>query len=133
MSTEPIRFEHRGAQRFDYHLPVAIHLPSNAIEGLGFTQDVSASGMVFYTDLLLAAGDKVELTLTLPAEITMSENMRVRCRGQVVRVHPAYSGGKSAVAVHTQGYEYLPDLGVGSEGLNRVSSSHDHLKVEKAI
>ena len=41
----------------------------------------------------------------MPAEITLTENMRVRCRGRVTRVLPVDS--KFGVAVHLEGYEYL--------------------------
>ena len=43
----------------------------------------------------------------MPSEITLGENMRVRCRGQVKRVKPLDIAGKNSVAVHFAGYEYL--------------------------
>ena len=51
-------------------------------EGLGFTQDLSSRGAFLFTDMALSEGAEIELTLRMPCEITLGENMRVRCRGQ---------------------------------------------------
>lgn len=110
MTTTPVQFERRSTQRFDFHLPVSVRLAGKADqEGCGFTQDLSARGALFYTDFPLALGDAVELTLVMPSEITLAENMRVRCRGKVVRVCPPTAGSKCAVAVQLAGYEFLPE------------------------
>lgn len=109
MNTEPVQFERRAAQRFEFHLPVSLHLTGTDREGSGFTQDLSARGAFLYTDFKVAVGDAVELTLVMPSEVTLAENMRVRCRGHVLRVCPAGSGPKCGVAVHLEGYEFLPE------------------------
>jgi hypothetical protein len=110
MSTTQVQLERRSTQRFDFHLPVSVRLAGNSEqEGCGFTQDLSARGALFYTDFPLALGDAIELTLVMPSEITLAENMRVRCRGKVVRVRPPGAASKCAVAVQLEGYEFLPD------------------------
>jgi hypothetical protein len=109
MSTDQVGFERRAAQRFDFPISVTIRLTDKQTEGQGFTQDLSARGALLYTDLAMAAGDAVELTLSMPAEITLTENMRVRCRGKVMRVCTDLTGTKFGVAVHLEGYEYLPE------------------------
>lgn len=110
MTTTQVQLERRSTQRFDFHLPVSVRLSgSTDPEGCGFTQDLSARGALFYTDFRLSLGDAVELTLVMPAEITLGENMRVRCRGKVVRVCPPAAGSKCAVAVQLAGYEFLPE------------------------
>jgi PilZ domain len=110
MSTDQVRCERRATQRFEFHLPVAIRLADSNREGHGFTQDLSARGALLYTDLAISEGDAVELTLVMPSEITLAENMRVRCRGKVMRICTALTGTKSGVAVHLEGYEYLPEI-----------------------
>ena len=45
----------------------------------------------------------------LPPEITLTESIRVRCRGKVVRVDGASSNGKLAVAAVIDEYEFLSD------------------------
>ena len=110
MTTTQVQLERRSTQRFDFHLPVSVRLAGTTDrEGCGFTQDLSARGALFYTDFPLALGNAVELTLVMPSEITLAENMRVRCRGKVVRVCPPAAGSKCAVAVQLEGYEFLPE------------------------
>ena len=109
MATEELRLERRAGQRFGFQMPISICRTSTGREGAGFTHDLSARGASFYTDLTLAMGDAVELTLVMPSEITLAESMRVRCRGRVVRVFPSVVPGKFGVAVQLHGYEFLPD------------------------
>ena len=128
MTTETVHLERRAAQRFDFHLPVTIRLSGSEREGSGFTQDLSARGALLYTDFALATGDAIELTLVMPSEVTLAENMRVRCRGKVVRVSAATAGTKSGIAVHLDGYEFLPEGETAvevSKGFPRVSSFRD--------
>lgn len=107
MTTEPIRVERRVGQRFDLHIPVSVKLAGTQPEAAGFTQDLSARGSFFYTDYPLGPGEKVELTLNMPSEITLGKSMRVRCHGEVLRVVQPALGTKLGVAVCFAGYEYL--------------------------
>ena len=110
MTTDPIQLERRSAQRFDFHLAITVRRSDTEIEGHGFTQDLSGRGALFYTDFDLAPNDAVELTLVMPSEITLTQSMRVRCRGKVIRVIPPVAGNRRGVAVHLEGYESLPLL-----------------------
>jgi hypothetical protein len=55
----------------------------------------------------------VELTFTMPSEITLAESMAVRCRGRVLRAsasqvgHPQ-AGQRNGIAVQFDSYQYLP-------------------------
>jgi hypothetical protein len=124
MSTIPVH-ERRAAQRFDFHLPVSIRLPGSDRRGAGFTQDLSARGALICTDFPLSEGDAVELTLVMPSEITLAENMRIRCRATVLR---AAQSAKSGVAVFLEGYEFLPAEAVmdASGAFDRISALHEH-------
>ena len=124
MTTTQVQLERRSTQRFDFHLPVSVRLAGNPEhEGCGFTQDLSARGALFYTDFSLALGDAVELTLVMPSEITLAENMRVRCRGKVVRVCAPGATSKCAVAVQLAGYEFLPEA--TSPALDRFPATQE--------
>jgi hypothetical protein len=119
------QLERRAAQRFDFHLPVGIEITDSECEGFGFTQNLSARGAFLYTELALAEGTAVKLTLVMPSEITLAENMRVRCQGRVMRIIPM--ANKSAVAVFLEGYEYLPEGDVpASASFARISALHEH-------
>jgi len=125
MSTDQVHLERRAAQRFDFQLPVGIHLPGTGQVGNGFTQDLSGRGAFFYTDLALKQGEEMELTLVMPYEITLTENMRVRCRGKVTRVQQV--DRKFGVAVHLEGYEYLAEAASGAQTsatFPRISTAH---------
>ena len=134
MTTSPVRVERRAGQRFPYLLPVALRQPATSIEGFGFSQDLSSRGVFFFTDVALAEGAEVELTLRMPSEITLGESMPVRCRGRVLRiVRPASNCNsfgitraetKIGVAVRLEGYEYLPEPRESSASLVRVSALH---------
>jgi len=133
MSTTPVHCERRAAQRFDFHLPVLIGIAGGQSEGHGFTQDLSGRGILLYTDFAVAEGDQLELTLRMPSEITLGESMRVRCRGRVTRVSALQTGGKSAVAVYLQKYEYLPENEVAAaRDYGRVSSLHEDTPSDEA-
>ena len=131
MSTDQVRFERRATQRFDFQLPVTIRLTDNNSEGYGFTQDLSARGALLYTDFALSEGAAVELTLVMPSEITLAENMRVRCRGKVMRVCTALTGTRFGVAVRIEGYEYLPEI--SSAALGRDSMVPDENSEENEM
>jgi hypothetical protein len=56
--------------------------------------------------MALSEGAEIELTLEMPSEITLGENMRVRCRGSVLRIvkptdHAKDSGWKRAASAET--------------------------------
>jgi hypothetical protein len=126
MGTDQVQLERRSAQRFEFHLPVSVRLSGSEREGCGFTQNVSARGALFHTDLPLSESDAIELTLVMPAEITLAENMRVRCRGKVLRVLSSAVDTRSVVAVHLDGYEFLPEAEEGSSAFARISTLHEH-------
>ena len=126
MSSDQVHVERRASQRFDFQLPVGVRLAGTDREGCGFTQDLSGRGAFLYTDFQVAEGDAVELTFMMPAEITLTENMRVRCRGRVTRV--MHSQSKFGVAVHLERYEYLSEAestAQVSASFPRVSGAHD--------
>src|SRR3984957_9501257 len=134
MTTPPVGVERRIGQRFPFNVPVSLREVSTAAEGLGFTQDLSSRGVFLFTDMALCEGAEIELTLKMPSEITLGENMRVRCRGLVLRVQstsdkaPA-SGrvsdareNKIGVAVCLKGYEYLSETEDGAADFRRISA-----------
>ena len=138
MNSPPVRVERRVGQRFPYLLPVFVRDLSSGVEARGFTQDLSSRGVFFFTDAAFREGSKVELTLNMPSEITLGENMRVRCSGHILRVtlpqdlsqatspHPSDDASSRAetkigVAVRLEGYEYLPEC-ADSSAFQRVST-----------
>ena len=131
MNTDQLHLERRAAQRFPFQLTVGIRLSSSNLQGSGFTQDLSARGALLYTDLMPSEGDAIELTLIMPSEITLAENMPVRCTGKVMRVVCLES--KYAVAVHIAKYEFLPELHNSTPAVSfaRIAALHNHGREEE--
>jgi hypothetical protein len=102
--------EKRATRRFGLRLPVSVNYADNP--GAAFsaqTRDVSARGICFYMDTPLAAGSDIEFTLTLPPEITLTESIRVRCKGKVVRVENGLADAKVPIAAVIDEYEFLSE------------------------
>jgi len=107
MSTLQGHLERRAAQRFGFSLPLSVRSGVPQSEGQGVTQNLSARGAFFCTDFSLTEGDAIELTLVMPSEITLAEN----------------------IAVHLEGYEFLPEAATvtgTSPAYDRISGLHDH-------
>jgi len=100
----------RATRRFALKLPVVVTYAENGAQELSAqTRDVSARGICFFVDASIATGAPIEFTLTLPPEITLTESIRVRCKGKVVRVDDGGSNGKVAVAAVIDEYEFLSE------------------------
>jgi len=152
MTTPPVVVERRVGQRFAFNFPVSLRDASTAVEGMGFTQDLSSRGAFLFTDMALTEGTEIELTLKMPSEITLGASMRVRCRGQVLRVTNPAENWRSAeiklsetkgaetraaetkigVAVCLKEYEYLPETDDSSPDFQRISALHSTSESERA-
>jgi c-di-GMP-binding flagellar brake protein YcgR len=80
--------ERRTARRYDLSLPVIIRVPTEqqVDSQEGKTRDISTRGLYFVIEQDLSAGSELDITLTLPAEITHGTEVFVRALGKVVRV-----------------------------------------------
>jgi c-di-GMP-binding flagellar brake protein YcgR len=80
--------ERRTARRYDLSLPVIIRMPleRQSQSHKGRTRDISTRGVYFVIDQDLEAGSELDITMTLPAEITRGTEVLVRAQGKVVRV-----------------------------------------------
>lgn len=105
-NAEQNRLERRCGQRFPYQVPVTLRVPSEGRHGTGFTQDLSSRGAMVWTDFSLSEGQLVEMTLIMPSEITLAEDMNVCCRARVVR-RDQTEGDKPGVALRIEHYEFL--------------------------
>lgn len=99
--------EKRATRRFALRLPVSVRFDSEEREAQ--TRDVSARGICFFMDAAMQAGSAIDFTLTLPPEITLTESIRVQCKGRVVRIETGSPVGKVAVAAVIEEYEFLAD------------------------
>ena len=93
-------------RRFSMQLPVQVKSAEKNDEVIAVTKDVSARGVYILLDSELAPDTPIEFTLTLPPEITMTQSIRVRCKGKVVRVDHD-TPGKVGVAALIDHYHFL--------------------------
>ena len=122
MSSSPVQHERRAAQRFPFQIPVTLRLGAE-VECRGVTQDVSARGAFILTDSKVPPAGCVEFTLVLPPEITLTESMRVCCRGKALRVEGPGLGAKFGVAVMVERYEFLPELRAEPRPVERAAAA----------
>jgi hypothetical protein len=104
--TEPQ--EKRSVRRFALRVPVTVQRGDAAPAESADLRDVSARGICFHLDSAIAQGAEIGFILTLPPEITLTESIRVQCKGRVVRVEEPGEAGKVAVAAVIEEYEFLP-------------------------
>ncbi|MBZ5630447.1 MAG: PilZ domain-containing protein [Acidobacteriia bacterium] len=105
----PPQREQRSTRRFSLRLPVTVKFSDGSTEKTAHTRDVSARGICFYMDAAVTEGSEIEFTLTLPPEITLTESIRVHCKGKVVRVEPQAAGGRVGIAAVIERYEFLAE------------------------
>jgi len=103
--------ERRLARRYDLSLPVIIRVPINkeSESRNGKTRDISTRGVYFTIDKDLSAGAELDITLTLPAEITRGTEVFVRAQGKVVRVErqPDVDAERIGVAAVIERYDII--------------------------
>jgi hypothetical protein len=105
--------ERRMMRRFDMRLPALVQLTEQRFQTE--TQNVSARGVFFYLDRAIAPGTELQVTLTFPPHITLTEAVRVRFTARVIRVEPPLPSLRIGIAAMIQNYEFLksadgPDL-----------------------
>ena len=93
--------ERRTARRYDLTLPVSIRSEAESLVSRqhGKTRDISTRGLYFVVGQELKDGSELDMTLTLPAEITHGTDVLVRAHGKVVRVERRLEDGESRLGV----------------------------------
>jgi hypothetical protein len=102
------QLDKRSTRRFSLDLPISVKFLDNGKRELaGHTRDVSSRGVFIYLDTEIAAGAIIEFVMTLPTEITLSNPIRVRCTGKVLRVDKA--GQEQGVAIAIDKYDFVSE------------------------
>jgi len=100
--------DRRAMRRFDMRLPATVKGAGIELaEFMTETQNVSARGVFFYLDRSVAEGSRIEVTLTFPPHITLTESVRVRFTARVVRVEKPLPASRVGVAAFIEEYEFL--------------------------
>ena len=81
--------ERRNARSYDLSLPIIVRIPAALADSQeGKTRDISTRGIVLRHRTGFEAGSELDMTVTLPPEITHGEEVFVRAAGKIVRVDP---------------------------------------------
>jgi PilZ domain len=102
--------DRRMMRRFDMRLPAVVRV-EGADEVRTETQNVSARGVFFYLDRAVSAGTKLEVTLTFPPHITLTDAVRVRFTARVIRVENPLPSARIGTAAMIEDYEFLRSNG----------------------
>jgi len=95
-------------RRFDMRLPATVRLAGGqADEFLTETQNVSARGVFLYLDRPVEEGTRVEVTMTFPPHVTLTNAVRVRFTARVLRVESHLPSSRIGVAALIEEYEFL--------------------------
>jgi len=112
--TQPWEQERRTVPRFDMRLPAAIKAAEAAAdELLTETQNVSARGVFFYLDRPLAEGSRIDVTVTFPPHITLTDAVQVRFAARVLRVGKPLPAFRFGIAALIEEHEFLAARQVG--------------------
>jgi PilZ domain len=98
--------EHRRHARVAVQQIVSLTSSTCIGDKAALTEDMSLGGVLLKTNSCVAEGSEVALLLVLPVEITGTREVRVFCRGRVLR--RAEHGTRAAIAVEFSEHDLLP-------------------------
>jgi PilZ domain len=104
-------------------LPALVHLTEREFQTE--TQNVSARGVFFYLDRALSPGTPLQVTLTFPPHITLTEAVRVRFTARVIRVEQPLPSLRIGIAAMIENYEFLRSSG-NPDFLNDLEKGNRH-------
>ena len=102
--------EHRKYRRYNLTLPVRVKSRTSEIDAPAIetsTTNLSAHGIYLLISEDLEMDSALDLEITLPAELTGGNSVKLRCRGKVVRLEPKNAAGKFGVGAVIQDYSFI--------------------------
>jgi PilZ domain-containing protein len=100
--------ERRSMRRFDMRLPASVRITGEMPDQLlTETMNVSARGVFFYVDKPVVEGSQIEVTLTFPPHVTLTDSVRVRFTAKIIRVENPLPASRIGVAAMIEDYEFL--------------------------
>ena len=101
--------EKRLLPRFSLEIPVVLRLSDSETNIHTKSSNVSAGGIFFYVNYGLAASQELELTMTLPKELTRTFDVQVCCKATVVRTEQDPITGRVGIAAAIHSYDFLAE------------------------
>jgi c-di-GMP-binding flagellar brake protein YcgR len=104
----PTTAERRKYRRYDLAIEVQVRPRKRVAAAVRtVTRDISARGVYFDFAEKMEPGAEIEFELNLPPELAAGRNVRIRCRGKIVRVEEPAQEGSVRVAATIESYEFL--------------------------
>jgi len=95
------------AKRFTLQLPVHYRLAGETVWRHGTTENISRSGVLFYSDQPLAPNARLEFSVELPTNVFGMAATKILCRGEIVRqVDAAGEDMSRALAARILDYQF---------------------------
>jgi len=100
--------ERRKYRRYDLSIEVQVRPRKRVATPVRtYTRDISARGIYFDFSERMEIGSELEFELNLPPELCAGKNVRIRCRGRIVRLEKPKSDGALGVAASIENYEFV--------------------------
>lgn len=102
--------ERRKAPRMNAKLPLKLRPVEGTTPYMVSADSVNVSerGLFFTMTGPIKAGTRIELSFTMPAEVTGSIAMKIRCVGRVIRVEDTpQADGRTGVAAYIERFETI--------------------------
>jgi hypothetical protein len=107
-ATLETQLDRRAIRRFDMRLPAKVKVEGESTdEWHTETQNVSARGVFLYLDRPLSEGSRIQVTLTFPPHVTLTDPVRVRFTARVVRAEAPLPASRVGIAAVIEEYEFL--------------------------
>jgi ATP-dependent helicase/DNAse subunit B len=99
--------EKRKHRRYDLSLDLEVKGRKRGQPIQTQTRDISARGLYFSFTEPLEVGSELNFELNLPPELSGGKDVRVRCRGRIVRVDTVKGSQQVGVASTIETYEFI--------------------------
>ena len=98
------------ARRFSIQVPLEYRFCGESAWREGHTENISRSGVLFWSESVIEIGARVELKLMLPVEIRRDDSGAViKCQAQIVRnVQAQTPVAKPTLAAKILDYQFAP-------------------------
>ncbi|MBI3484441.1 MAG: PilZ domain-containing protein [Acidobacteria bacterium] len=100
----------RSAPRIPAKVPVKLRPVEGATPFMVSADSINISERGLYFQMIgpMKPGTRIELSFTMPSEVTGSVAMKIRCIGRVIRVEPdGKADGRTAVAAQIERFETI--------------------------
>ena len=99
--------EQRKHRRYELSLDLEVKGRKRAQPIQTQTRDISARGLYFNFTEPLDVGSELSFELNLPPELSGGKDVRVRCRGRIIRVDSLKGSHQVGVASTIETYEFI--------------------------